>query len=97
MVNANYEALLQEAALDPPPGVVSDFANPGGSHSLGYGIVIATSIIATVAVASRLVSSTIAKKFVVEDFLVTAALVCNNITNTVIPWLMYTERSLSAN
>lgn len=78
MVNATYEALLQEAALDPPPGVVPDFANPGGSHSLGYGIVIATSIIATVAVAARLVSSTIAKRFVIEDFLMVAALVCSN-------------------
>jgi len=83
MVNATYEALLLEAALDPPPGVVPDFANPGGSHHVGYGIVIATSIIATIAVAARLVSSTIAKKFVVEDFLMIAALVSKNNRNIV--------------
>jgi len=75
MVNATYEALLLEAALTPPPGVESDFNNPGGSHSLGYGIIIATSIISAVAVGARIVSSTISRKFVVEDFLLLAALV----------------------
>ena len=79
MGNATFDAILLEPALDPPPGVVADFANPGGSHNLGYGIVIATSAIAFIAVAARLVSSSMAKKFVIEDFLMVAALVSSRI------------------
>lgn len=74
------DAILQQPALDPPPGVVPDFAHPGGSQAIGYGIVIASSIISTVAVLARLVSSTLAKKFVLEDFLMIIALVGNHFT-----------------
>ncbi|KAF1852051.1 uncharacterized protein K460DRAFT_413528 [Cucurbitaria berberidis CBS 394.84] len=68
------EAILEGPALNPPPGVVPNFAYPGGSQSIGYGIVIASSIISTIAVLARLVSSTIAKKFVLEDALMAIAL-----------------------
>jgi hypothetical protein len=69
------EALLNEPALNPPPGVVPNFADPGGSQSIGYGIVIASSIISTIAVLARLMSSIALKKFLIEDLLMVAALV----------------------
>lgn len=72
------DSMLDEPALDPPPGVVPNFADPGGSQAIGYGIVISSSIISTIAVLARLVSSTAAKKFVAEDFLMIAALVYNS-------------------
>ncbi|RYP08063.1 hypothetical protein DL765_008919 [Monosporascus sp. GIB2] len=68
------EAIWEQPALDPPPGVEPNFANPGGNHALGYGIVISSSIISTIAVLARLVSSATAKKFVIEDLLMVAAL-----------------------
>lgn len=68
-------SVLDEPALTPPPGVVPNFADTGGSRSIGYGIVIASSAISTIAVLARLLSSTVAKKFVLEDFLMLAALV----------------------
>lgn len=71
------EYMPEEPALDPPPGVVPNFADPGGSQAIGYGIVISSSIIAFIAVLARLVSSSATKKFVAEDFLMIAALVCN--------------------
>lgn len=74
MVNATLEAILKQAALDPPPGLTSNFAEPGGSHSIGYGITIATSIISTLAVFARLVSSGITKTFLLEDLLLVVAL-----------------------
>lgn len=69
--------LMNEPALDPPPGVVPNFVDTGGSHAIGYGIVIASSIISTVAVLARLVSSAATKRFVLEDYLLVAALVGN--------------------
>lgn len=69
--------LPEEPALDPPPGMVPNFADPGGSQAIGYGIVISSSIISFIAVLARLVTSSATKKFVVEDFLMIAALVCN--------------------
>lgn len=69
------EALLDEPALDPPLGVVPNFAHPSGSQSTGYGFVIASSIISTIAVLARLTSSIALKKFLLEDLLMVAALV----------------------
>ncbi|KAH6645102.1 hypothetical protein BKA67DRAFT_128794 [Truncatella angustata] len=67
-------SLMEEPALDPPPGVTPNFIDTGGDHAVGYGIIIASSLISTLAVVARLVSSAIAKKFVIEDFLMVAAL-----------------------
>ncbi|PVI00070.1 hypothetical protein DM02DRAFT_614588 [Periconia macrospinosa] len=61
-------------AMAPPPGVVPNFNEPAGNPSLGYGIVISSSVISVLAVAARLVSSAIAKKFVLEDLLLVIAL-----------------------
>ena len=69
------EALLDEPALDPPFGVVPNFADPGGSQTIGYSTVIATSIISTIAVLARLISSIALKRFVLEDLLMVVALV----------------------
>ncbi|KAK8036638.1 hypothetical protein PG994_015409 [Apiospora phragmitis] len=60
--------------MEPPPGVVPNFAKPGGNHALGYGILISSSIISTIAVLVRLVSSVAAKKFLVEYLLMVVAL-----------------------
>ena len=72
---AFMEAILDAPAMQPPLGVVPNFADPGGSQSIGYGIVIASSIISTVAVLVRLISSIALKKFLIEDVLMVAALV----------------------
>lgn len=72
---ALMESLLDEPALNPPPGVVANFADPGGSQTIGYGIIIATSIISTIAVLARLMSSIALKRFLIEDLLMVAALV----------------------
>ncbi|KAI0509382.1 hypothetical protein F5B22DRAFT_649011 [Xylaria bambusicola] len=67
------EELLEGAALDPPPGLTSDFMNPGGSHSLGYGTIITGAVLSTLAVLLRLSSRYTLRKFHLEDaFLVIA-------------------------
>ncbi|KAK7991235.1 hypothetical protein PG988_000029 [Apiospora saccharicola] len=63
-----------DPAMEPPPGVVPNFAEPGGSHALGHGIVIASSIISAAAVLVRLVNSVATRKFLLEDALMIAAL-----------------------
>ena len=65
---AYMEALLEGPALEPPPGVITDFANPGGHHGVGYGIIILGATLATTAVAVRLYYSTVAmKRIKIED------------------------------
>ena len=61
------EALLEGPALEPPPGVIPDFANPDGRHGIGYGIVIFCSILSTIAVALRLYSRDAIKDLKIED------------------------------
>ncbi|KAI1099761.1 hypothetical protein F4804DRAFT_320931 [Jackrogersella minutella] len=68
------DSFMDEPAMDPPPGVVPNFSDTGGSSSIGYGVVIASSIISTIAVLARLVSSAATRKLVIEDFLMVAAL-----------------------
>ncbi|KAI5865996.1 hypothetical protein GGS23DRAFT_363716 [Durotheca rogersii] len=70
----SLEQLLEGPALEPPPGVVPDFANPGGSHALGYGIVILGSIIAIIAVLMRLGSRFILRKIGIDDGFMISAL-----------------------
>lgn len=64
---AFMEALLEGPALEPPLGVVPDFANPGGHHGVGYGIVILGATLATIAVALRLYSRVAMKSINIED------------------------------
>jgi hypothetical protein len=64
---AFMEALLEGPALEPPPGVIPDFANPGGHHGIGYGIVILGATLTTIAVALRLYSRVAIKKVNIED------------------------------
>ena len=64
---AYMEALLEGPALEPPPGVITDFANPGGHHGVGYGIVILGATLATTAVAVRLYSRVAIKRINIED------------------------------
>ncbi|KAI0444954.1 hypothetical protein F4803DRAFT_509652 [Xylaria telfairii] len=69
----SMEELLDGAALDPPPGMTSDFAHPGGSHSLGYATVITGAVLSTIAVLMRLASRYVIRKFHSEDvFLIIA-------------------------
>ncbi|KAI1203163.1 hypothetical protein F5X97DRAFT_159849 [Nemania serpens] len=67
-------SLLDQPALDPPPGVEPDFVHTGGYHNFGYGLIIATSIISAIAVLARLVSSASMRKLLIEDVLLVAAL-----------------------
>ncbi|KAI1209623.1 uncharacterized protein F4807DRAFT_84421 [Annulohypoxylon truncatum] len=70
---SNLTDILEGPALDPPPGEVSDFANPGGSHSLGYGIVILTGVLASLTVFIRLVTRHSLRNIQIEDaFLIIA-------------------------
>ena len=62
-------------ALEPPPGVIPNFDQPGGSHDLGYGIVLLGSIVAGVAVLLRMTSRALLRVFCVEDALLISALV----------------------
>ncbi|KAK7943983.1 uncharacterized protein PG986_013096 [Apiospora aurea] len=41
-------------AMEPPPGVVPNFTEPGGSHELEHGMIVAGAIISAVAVLARL-------------------------------------------
>ncbi|RYC56723.1 hypothetical protein CHU98_g9487 [Xylaria longipes] len=67
------EELLEGAALDPPPGLTSDFAHPGGSHLVGYAAIITGAALATIAVLLRLGSKYALRKFHYEDcFLIIA-------------------------
>lgn len=65
------EALLEGPALKPPPGVISDFDNPGGRYGVGYGIVILGASLAMIAVALRLYSRFAIKKINIEDGVLT--------------------------
>lgn len=66
---------LEGPAMDPPPGMYSDFVNTGGQHTSGYIWLIFSGAIATLSVLARVMSCTVAKKFHVEDYLMIAALV----------------------
>ncbi|KAF2829295.1 hypothetical protein CC86DRAFT_453943 [Ophiobolus disseminans] len=67
-------ALLNGPALDAPPGVVPNFEQPGGSHALGYGIILLGSILAGLAVLVRISSRVLIRKFHFEDALLLSAL-----------------------
>ncbi|KAI0197539.1 hypothetical protein F4808DRAFT_293191 [Astrocystis sublimbata] len=69
----SMEELLEGAALDPPTGQMSDFAHPGGSHTLGYATIITGAVLSTIAVLMRLGSRYALRKAHYEDaFLVIA-------------------------
>lgn len=68
-------SIWDQPALEPPSGVVPDFATLNSSHASGYGIVISSSAVSLVAVLARLISSASRKKLFVEDALMIAALV----------------------
>ncbi|KAI0465885.1 hypothetical protein F4859DRAFT_499545 [Xylaria cf. heliscus] len=71
---SNLTAILEGPALDPPPGVIPNFSNPGGSHSLGYAVCILTGALATLAVLLRLGSRYAMKKIQIEDVFLVSAL-----------------------
>ncbi|KAK7930969.1 hypothetical protein PG985_001681 [Apiospora marii] len=60
--------------MEPPLGVVPNFAEAGGSHGIGHGIVIVSSIISATAVLARLVNGAATRKFLIEDAFMVAAL-----------------------
>ncbi|KAL7629710.1 hypothetical protein AAE478_001233 [Parahypoxylon ruwenzoriense] len=64
---AYKEALLEGPALEPPPGVVPNFENPGGTHALGYSIIILGGVLASLSVLLRLRSRFIVRLFRLED------------------------------
>ncbi|KAK8043978.1 hypothetical protein PG993_004002 [Apiospora rasikravindrae] len=64
---------LDTPAMEPPPGVVPNFAEPGGSHALEHGMIVTGAIISAVAVLARLVSSAAARRLLIEDVLMVAA------------------------
>lgn len=68
-------ALLEGPALEPPLGASSNFDHPGGSHAIGYGVVLLGSIVAALAVLLRLWSRALLKTFRIEDALLISALV----------------------
>ncbi|KAI0393942.1 hypothetical protein F5Y17DRAFT_430351 [Xylariaceae sp. FL0594] len=70
----NLTQILEGPALDPPPGVTPDFSKPGGSQSLGYGVVLVTGVLSVLAVALRLASRYILKKIHIEDVFLVIAL-----------------------
>ncbi|KAI4947914.1 hypothetical protein J4E86_008431 [Alternaria arbusti] len=67
-------ALLEGPALEPPLGASSNFDHPGGSHAIGYGVVLLGSIVAALAVLLRLWSRALLKTFRIEDALLISAL-----------------------
>lgn len=69
------DSILDLPAMEPPPGVVPDFDNPGGNRAIGYGMIIAGSVLSTIAVLARLGSSAFARKFGLEDAMLVTALV----------------------
>ncbi|ERF68726.1 hypothetical protein EPUS_07144 [Endocarpon pusillum Z07020] len=84
------EALPEGPALKPPPGVIPDFANPGGHHGIGYGVVILCSILAKTAVALRLYARDTIKDLKLEDGLLVSALGSSqdiSISCTTVPYL----------
>ncbi|KAI1446643.1 hypothetical protein F5Y02DRAFT_68995 [Annulohypoxylon stygium] len=71
---ANITDYLLQPYQIPPPGVTSNFANPDGSHSLGYFVVIFGAVLSTNAVLLRLGSSYVLNRIVLEDALLLCAL-----------------------
>ncbi|KAI4910494.1 uncharacterized protein J4E92_010422 [Alternaria infectoria] len=67
-------ALLEGPALEPPLGASSNFDHPGGSHAIGYSVVLLGSIVAALAVLLRLWSRALLKTFRIEDALLISAL-----------------------
>ncbi|KAI2473536.1 hypothetical protein F4781DRAFT_379371 [Annulohypoxylon bovei var. microspora] len=61
------ESLLEGPALNPPPGVTPNFENPGGTHALGYGIVILAGVLSCLSVLLRLHSRYRVKSIRLED------------------------------
>ncbi|KAI0165411.1 hypothetical protein GGR52DRAFT_107168 [Hypoxylon sp. FL1284] len=71
---AFIEALLEGPSMDPPTGVDPNFDDPGGSHAIGYAVIILGSTLATIALILRLCSRVILKRFKIEDVLFIVAL-----------------------
>ncbi|KAI1390653.1 uncharacterized protein F4822DRAFT_441946 [Hypoxylon trugodes] len=71
---SNLTDILEGPAMDPPPGVIPNFLDPGGSHSLGYGIVILAGALATLSVLVRLTSRYFLRKVGIEDVFLVIAL-----------------------
>ncbi|RYP70116.1 hypothetical protein DL771_005628 [Monosporascus sp. 5C6A] len=70
---AYMNEILEGPALTPPPGVVPDFENPGGSNSLGYGLVILSAILATITILLRVATRYSMRKVHIEDAFLLAA------------------------
>ncbi|XXG99238.1 hypothetical protein Hte_005575 [Hypoxylon texense] len=51
---ADLAELLEQPSLEPPVGVTPDFDHNGGSHTVGYFVVIFCSVLSTLALLSRL-------------------------------------------
>ncbi|KAH9903658.1 hypothetical protein F4778DRAFT_93335 [Xylariomycetidae sp. FL2044] len=65
--------ILNTPSAEPPAGVIPNFSEPGGSHVLGYSVVIIAGVLSTLAVLTRLASRFVVKTFKVEDaFLIIA-------------------------
>ncbi|KAI0848450.1 hypothetical protein F5Y00DRAFT_262544 [Daldinia vernicosa] len=71
----SMEELLNGPALEPPPNVIPDFSNPGGSHAVGYGLVLVGSIVSTIAIMIRLGSRFLLRKIGLDDAFMISAFV----------------------
>ena len=69
-------ALLAKPALEPPPGVTPNFAQPGGVHGPACAFLIICAVLGFLSIVVRLYSRlVIVKRFGVEDGLFISALV----------------------
>lgn len=59
--------LWEGPALEPPPGIMPDFVNPGGIHGLAYGVVILGGTLAAVSVMLRVISRVVLREAFIED------------------------------
>ncbi|KAI1076950.1 hypothetical protein F5B20DRAFT_583689 [Whalleya microplaca] len=64
---ADLADLLEQPSLEPPPGVIPDFVNNGGSHTIGYFVVIFCGVLSTLALLSRLGSRISLRRIKTED------------------------------
>ncbi|KAI1373901.1 hypothetical protein F4677DRAFT_427580 [Hypoxylon crocopeplum] len=64
---ADLAELLEQPSLEPPSGVTPDFVNNGGSHTIGYFVVIFCGVLSTLALLSRLGSRISPRKIRTED------------------------------
>lgn len=72
---SDLTAILEGPALEPPPGVIPNFDDPGGSHAIGYFTLISCGILTTIAVILRLASRFAIGKINIEEFFLVSAFV----------------------